>query len=847
MASLHRDVTDISKSIKERNISIIIDASGSMYKTFGIIKEAAMMLIHNTLYRQEHGSFNVISFSNSSQVFSNSMVSCSKENLALAATWIHGLTCEASTNTLSALVTAYSDDNSDAIVIFTDGLPNQKPSVVLKCITELSQGRPIHSIYVNNGNIDDSVVQFWEKLALNTNGSLHLLTSGSHNKCKSQQIYPFRKTYRGDSSGSDSSSDSSSASDYSSESESDTERTDLDHGNNYLGKVVLAKRKSSGYYYKGTIVKLMLSIEQVVVLFQSSKDIKFQLQQKCPLNDIVFYDEAKQHRIYSGDKVLVNLSSKKKKFTPATVLKKEYLFDDDDTGFDKLLEVELFNGEIKRVPLAAAVHISLDVYKKIVRGIDEKVTSSSRKKKQRKRHSRKCSHKEEDEDGTDDEKHDRNARNYLKEKIDRQLKESEELLASLNMKEQEEFLYQQKLLAMAQEEKRGDYIYENGFTDGYESAVETYDKVKKIRQRTASREKLLASIPSSFEDGVIGRHVRSRSAEPKELRESYFEPHPPSWKTNKKRLENTPRRRYRSATVGSNVVERSKKHWVGRPITRETAPYTGRYKSKQSVPTAEEYQTADGVPFPVKTDRRLIQQRSSNWTPGRSDNSGYKHHDIIAHRVVDKFPKKTNNSHSPVNASYKDKDRIEVLKTKRELRDLKEQIARQDRSVQFGEREEQPRYHHNGQEGKGYTKVKITIEKDASKAKIKQRKQEEQRKYETQRELKNQQKKYERIDALKDRRKVYDDMKRKRAQEQWVDKGERVNARSQEERKNDFEQRRVDKQIEDHESKIRRLKQIRKYTDARFRHMRKDNDRHRDINEHVKDVNQGHYRASILP
>lgn len=55
--------------------------------------------------------------------------------------------------------------------------------------------------------------------------------------------------------------------------------------------------------------------------------------------------------------------------------------------------------------------------------------------------------------------------------------------------------------------------------------------------------------------------------------------------------------------MGSNVVERSKKHWVGRPITRETAPYTGRYKSKQSVPTAEEYQTADGVPFPVKTGK----------------------------------------------------------------------------------------------------------------------------------------------------------------------------------------------------------------------------------------------------
>ena len=64
----------------------------------------------------------------------------------------------------------------------------------------------------------------------------------------------------------------------------------------------------------------------------------------------------------------------------------------------------------------------------------------------------------------------------------------------------------------------------------------------------------------------------------------------------------------RSASVGSNVVERSKKHWLGRPITRETTPKpmldANRYrmiKSKHNPPSASDYQTADGVPFPLKT------------------------------------------------------------------------------------------------------------------------------------------------------------------------------------------------------------------------------------------------------
>lgn len=102
----------------------------------------------------------------------------------------------------------------------------------------------------------------------------------------------------------------------------------------------------------------------------------------------------------------------------------------------------------------------------------------------------------------------------------------------------------------------------------------------------------------------------------------YIAPRPPQRIKTWGSEESTPatekrqkHRRIRSASVGSNVVERSKKHWVGRPITREAAPKrpfnekidrVRVVKSKMNPPVAEDYQTADGVPFPPKTGLRKI-------------------------------------------------------------------------------------------------------------------------------------------------------------------------------------------------------------------------------------------------
>ena len=86
------------------------------------------------------------------------------------------------------------------------------------------------------------------------------------------------------------------------------------------------------------------------------------------------------------------------------------------------------------------------------------------------------------------------------------------------------------------------------------------------------------------------------------------DPCPPklSNKNTKRSSSRSSRSRFRSASVGANVVERSKKHWTGRPITREASPQKSpleRYSEFHRVhpPHAEEYQTFDGTPFPPRT------------------------------------------------------------------------------------------------------------------------------------------------------------------------------------------------------------------------------------------------------
>ena len=64
-----------------------------------------------------------------------------------------------------------------------------------------------------------------------------------------------------------------------------------------------------------TQISLSQDGDECVVLFEAAKDKSLQVQQTCPLVDLIFYETAKEEKIYSDDKVLVNMSGKRR-FVP---------------------------------------------------------------------------------------------------------------------------------------------------------------------------------------------------------------------------------------------------------------------------------------------------------------------------------------------------------------------------------------------------------------------------------------------------------------------------------------------------------------------------------------------------
>ena len=67
------------------------------------------------------------------------------------------LETETSSNTLDALLQAFSDCTVDTVYLVTDGLPDQRPALVVECVLRNNRGRPVVSVSIgagSNGNAD---------------------------------------------------------------------------------------------------------------------------------------------------------------------------------------------------------------------------------------------------------------------------------------------------------------------------------------------------------------------------------------------------------------------------------------------------------------------------------------------------------------------------------------------------------------------------------------------------------------------------------------------------------------------------------------------------------------------
>ena len=180
--SQHRQVAPlrgrptIFGNVYEKNVIFLIDTSGSMYHSLDVVKEH---LIEVLFFRATSGRdtmFNIIEFSEDVNKWGDKLVPCTPRTVSLAAEWIHTLKCRTSTNTMEALFQAYEDDGMDALYMVTDGLPDQRPSVIQENVRRLHKGRPIHCIYLTGTHTDPAAIEFLEDIARETQGSLHTIT-----------------------------------------------------------------------------------------------------------------------------------------------------------------------------------------------------------------------------------------------------------------------------------------------------------------------------------------------------------------------------------------------------------------------------------------------------------------------------------------------------------------------------------------------------------------------------------------------------------------------------------------------------------------------------------------------
>ncbi len=167
--------------IHETNVTFCLDTSGSMYNSLEAVKRHLIDVLSKRAQDKDNDTtFNIIEFNTEVTQWSDKMVKCTPETVAVAADWIWDLKAKTGTNILEALNAAFSDCLCDAVYLVTDGHPDQHPSEILDSMPVISQNRPIHCFYIQNGVMDQQALEFLKDLTMETYGSFHVITVAQH-------------------------------------------------------------------------------------------------------------------------------------------------------------------------------------------------------------------------------------------------------------------------------------------------------------------------------------------------------------------------------------------------------------------------------------------------------------------------------------------------------------------------------------------------------------------------------------------------------------------------------------------------------------------------------------------
>ncbi|GFR86394.1 von Willebrand factor A domain-containing protein 3A [Elysia marginata] len=148
-------------AVTEKNVVILIDTSVSNVKYLVHLQHSLRLLMEEQIANKDY--FNLIAFGSKSRQWMPTMMRPTPENLQKAWKWVLDLQCGGSRNFLAAYRMAVENDEEikhhifvQGCYLFTSGVPDQAPEVVMGYIQEASSGRGVrlHTVLFNVDDYD---------------------------------------------------------------------------------------------------------------------------------------------------------------------------------------------------------------------------------------------------------------------------------------------------------------------------------------------------------------------------------------------------------------------------------------------------------------------------------------------------------------------------------------------------------------------------------------------------------------------------------------------------------------------------------------------------------------------
>ncbi|XP_070537442.1 uncharacterized protein [Ptychodera flava] len=172
-----RGTPTIFGELDEKNITFLIDTSGSMYNYMEMVKEHLVEVLLSRSFQRSDCHFNIIEFSDQVSPWADRMVKLTPQTVTVAKDWINKVISKSGSNMLDALLLAFSDPGCESVYLVTDGLPHQQPSLILQQVALASQGRPVHAILLTGTHADTAAYDFLENLAIQTAGTFNVIST----------------------------------------------------------------------------------------------------------------------------------------------------------------------------------------------------------------------------------------------------------------------------------------------------------------------------------------------------------------------------------------------------------------------------------------------------------------------------------------------------------------------------------------------------------------------------------------------------------------------------------------------------------------------------------------------